>query len=115
DSTQVSSTALQQTFRAAGSSVRLVVLNRCYGEEHVAALATMVDCVVGISGAVDPAAARSFSIGFYGGLGEGESLEAAFEQGCASISLATAHGGDSPQLRTRPGVDARRLILANIR
>src|SRR5262249_30759707 len=56
--------------------------------------------------------ARSFAIGFYGGLGERESIAAAYKQGCAAISLEGLRDRDRPQLAVRPGVDASKLILA---
>jgi hypothetical protein len=108
----VSTAALQQTFGAAGASVRLVVLSACYSELQAEALLAHVDCVVGMSGSITDDAARSFAIGFYGGLGEREPVGAAFQQGRAAISLETLHDGDLPQLKVRRGVDAGRLVLA---
>jgi CHAT domain len=122
----VSTTALEETFGAAGASVRVVVLNACYSEVHADALLAHVDCVVGTGGPILDTAARSFAVGFYGGLGEQESVAAAYRQGCAAISLeAGAPSGVSrdvipeplevdprrPQLRIRPGVDAEKLVL----
>jgi hypothetical protein len=71
-----------------------------------------VGCVVGMSGAIRDDAARSFAIGFYGGLGERESIAAAYKQGCAAISLAGLRDRDRPQLVVRAGVDASKLVLA---
>jgi hypothetical protein len=42
-----------------------------------------VDCVVGMSGAIHDDAARNFAIGFYGGLGERESIAAALRDAIA--------------------------------
>jgi hypothetical protein len=109
----VSTRALEDTFGAAGSSVKLVVLTACYSEPQAAALLAHVDCVVGIRGSVRDDAARSFAIGFYGGLGEREPVAAAYRQGCAAIALEGARDADRPELQTRPGVDAERLILAS--
>jgi formylglycine-generating enzyme required for sulfatase activity len=108
----VSTVALQEAFGAAGASVKLVVLNACYSETQATALLAHVDCVVGMRGSVDAAAARSFSIGFYGGLGDGESIGAAYMQGCAAISLEGRSESDRPQLKVRSSVDASQLILA---
>jgi hypothetical protein len=83
----VSTQALEATFGAAGSSVKLIVLGACYSELNAQALLRHVGCVVGMSGAIADDAARSFAIGFYGGLGERESIAAAYAQGCAAISL----------------------------
>lgn len=109
----VSTAALKETFGAAGRSVQLVVLNACYSEMQADALLAHVGCVVGVSGSIDDRAARNFSIGFYGGLGECQSVAAAYRQGRAAISLEGMPDNDRPQLRVRDGDDAERLILAH--
>lgn len=131
----VSAAALEKTFGAAGAPVRLAVLSACYTEAVADALLGHIDCVVGMTGAVLDDDARSFAIGFYGGLGERESIEAAFRQGCAAIALAGTSRRSPPRrrsrdlgsrrdpwrnegeparpwLRVRAGVDAARLVLA---
>jgi hypothetical protein len=125
----VSTAAIADTFSAAGASVKLVVLNACYSERQAEALLAHVDCIVGVAGSLDDDAARNFAIGFYGGLGERESVEAAYKQGCAAIRLEELNHGDRPQLRVRDigpnwidsarpqlkvrqGVDAGQLVLA---
>jgi len=70
-----------------------------------------VDCVVGIQGPCRDDVARHFAVGFYGGLGERESVAAAFHQGRAAIRLAGLGDGDQLQLRVRPGADADQLFL----
>jgi hypothetical protein len=108
----VSPQALQQTFGAAGSSVHVVVLDACHSATQAEALLAHVDCIVSMGGTVRDDAARSFAIGFYGGLGERESIAAAYEQGCAAISLEGLPDADRPQLAVRNGVDAEQLVLA---
>lgn len=110
----VSGDAIAQTLEAAGSSVRLVVLNACYSSSIAEALVLHVDCVVGMSGSLHDDAARSFAVGFYGGLGEHESIAAAFRQGRAAIHLGGLPEADAPQLRVRDGFDAGQLILAAV-
>lgn len=75
-------------------------------------LTAHVDCVVGMGSAVHDESARHFAIGFYGGLGERESVAAAYKQGCAAISLEGLRDGNRPQLKVRAGLDATQLILA---
>ncbi len=108
----VSTEALEETFGAAGASVKMVVLSACYSEVQAQALLPHVGCVVGMSGAIRDDAARTFAIGFYGGLGERESVAAAYKQGCAAIRLEGLHDGERPQLAVRADVDARKLVLA---
>ena len=108
----VTPTAIAETFGAAGASVKLVVLNACYSEVQAEALLAHVDCVVGMNGSILDDAARSFAIGFYGGIGEREPIAAAYKQGKAAIGLDGMHDGERPQLKVRDGVDATRLVLA---
>ena len=65
-----------------------------------------------MSGSIHDDAARSFAIGFYGGLGEHESVAAAFKQGKAAIHLDGLSDGDRPQLQVRDGFDATGFVLA---
>ncbi|TMQ09207.1 MAG: CHAT domain-containing protein [Deltaproteobacteria bacterium] len=106
--------AIARTFGAVGTQVRLVVLNACYSAPIAKALRGHVDCVVGMSGAIHDDVARSFAIGFYGGLGEQESVAAAFEQAKAAIHLNGLPDADHPQLQARDGFDAAGLILAKV-
>ena len=107
----VASTALQEMFDAAGKSVRLVVLNGCFSELQAEALLLHVDCVVGTRGTVAPTSAMAYASGFFGGLGDCESVETAHKHGCAAVSLEGLHDNERPQLKVRGGVDAAKLIL----
>src|SRR5262249_39294427 len=108
----VSIEALQKTFGSAGSSVKLVVLNACYGDEQADALLAHVDCIVGMNGLIRDDAARSFAIGFYGGLGEQQSIAASYKQGCAAISLEGVPDRAKPHLKIRRDVSAEDFLLA---
>jgi len=110
----VSPEALAETFHAAGSSVKLVILNACYSKSCADVLIAHVDYVVGMSCSMHNDAARSFAIGFYGALGEQESIIAACRQGSAAISLLGLPDVERPQLRVRDGCDANQLVLATI-
>jgi hypothetical protein len=107
----VSAAALKETFGSAGASVKLVVLSACYSEVQAEALLVHIDFVVGMTGSIRDAAARSFAIGFYGGLGECASVEMAYHQGRAAISLEGSDDANRPQLKVRNGADAARFSL----
>lgn len=114
---QVSVEALRETFGAAGSSVQVVVLSACHSAVQAKALLAHVDCVVGIRvvgirSEIRDHAARSFAIGFYGGLSDRESVAAAYRQGCAAISLESMPGAEWPELTVRAGVDPEQMVLA---
>jgi hypothetical protein len=108
----VPASAIEQTFGATGSSVKLVVLSACYSAPQAEALLAHVGCVVGMSGAIRGDAARIFAVGFYGGIAERESVAVAFRHGRAAISLEGLRDEEQPQLRVRDGIDASKLILA---
>jgi len=110
----VSAAALAEAFGAAGAQVQVVVLSACYSEAPAEALLAHVDCVVGMGGAIHDDAARSFAVGFYGALGEHESVEAACRHGSAAINLVGLPDAERPRLRVRAGADARHIVLAAV-
>lgn len=110
----VTEAALRETFGAAGTSVRLLVLNVCCSGMQAEAFLVHIDCVIVVGCSLPEDMARAFAIGFYGGLGERQSVAAAYLQGCAAISLEAPSAFETPQLRVRDGVDADGLILAEI-
>jgi len=106
----VSSAALAETLRAAGASVRLVVLSACYSDSQAETLLAYVDCVVGMHGPISDDAARSFALGFYGGLVDGESIAAAYDQGLAAISLVGICHLNRPKLKARNNKESDPLV-----
>jgi hypothetical protein len=86
--------------------IRCVVLNACYSKDQAEEIAKDIDCVVGMSSAVDDRSAIRFSSAFYQALAFGESVEMAFNLGCAQVDLAGLGEGNLPQLiasRRDPG------------
>jgi hypothetical protein len=95
----VSTEALEETFGAAGASVKLVVLSACFSE--VQARRCCRTSAASWGERRDPRRrSTNFAIGFYGGLGERESIAPAYKQGCAAISLEGLP--DRPQLAVAP-------------
>jgi hypothetical protein len=108
----ISREAIAKTIEAAGPSIQVVVLNACNSESHAKELSAYVKCVVGMAGAINDSSAKSFAAGFYGGLGDGASVQAAYEQGCAAIQLESASGADQPKLEVQPGINPSKEFLA---
>jgi eukaryotic-like serine/threonine-protein kinase len=98
--------ALAELFRILGDRIRCVVLNACYSEHQAEAIQRHVDCVVGMSGAIEHGAAIAFSGAFYQSLGFGKPVKTAFALGCNQIDLTGLRDADVPRLRVRDGVDA---------
>jgi len=107
--------AIAEAFEAAGASVKLVVLSACFTEAIAETLRAHVDCVVGMSGAIHDDAARIFAIGFYGGLGEQESVAAAYRHGRAAIHLEGHTPRRLQRITTRgsPSIPDRRDLASD--
>jgi serine phosphatase RsbU (regulator of sigma subunit) len=103
--------AIADAFGAAGASVRLVVLSACYSDSSADALLAHIDCVVGMGGELHENAAKAFAVGFYGALGECESVAAAYRHANAAISLEGHSESKRPQLRVRHARDAEQMFL----
>jgi hypothetical protein len=101
--------ALAAMVASASPSTRVVVLNACYSAGLAAALCEHIDGVVGMDGAIEDRAARSFATALYGALGEGRSLGAAVADATAALVAERSH--TLPVCRTRAGVTADDLLL----
>jgi hypothetical protein len=107
----VTGEALAEAFGAAGESVRIVVLSACYSSVQAEALLAHVDGVVGMTAEIGDAASRAFAIGFYGGLGNRQSVANAVKSGGAAIALEGLSDNALPQLRTRTGVVPAQWVI----
>lgn len=101
----VSPEALAMLFEAA-EGVRCVVMNACYSDLHADSVTKVVDCVMGMRAPISDEAALSFASGFYRSLGDGKTVQRAFNFGKAQIMLDGGDEQKTPHLRTRKGVDA---------
>jgi hypothetical protein len=98
----VSTDALTRLFGLFRGDIHTVVLNACYSQIQAEAIATQIDCVIGMSTAVGDDAARVFAAAFYRALGYGRAVREAFDQGCIAIQLANLGEEHTPQFLTRP-------------
>jgi CHAT domain-containing protein len=104
--------ALAQMIASTAPCARIVVLNACFSDALASALCDAVDCVVGMQGAVDDAAARSFAIAFYRALGNRNSVANAVRQAAAALAAKHPSSEHLPICKTRDGVSAEHLIPA---
>lgn len=84
--------ALADLFDLVADTVECVVLNACYSQKQAKAIARSIKYVIGMKDKISDSAALAFTTGFYQALGNGKSIEAAYEFGCAQISI---QGGPS--------------------
>lgn len=110
----VSACALAKMIKSAAPSARLVVLNACFSDAIADALRGVVDCVVGMRGAIGDEDARSFAVGFYRALGHRRSVGNAVEQAVATLAAKQLPGEHLPMCRTRDGVDAAEVALPEL-
>lgn len=90
--------SLGNLFAAARGRIRCVVLNACHSAEAARVIAEHVDCVIGMTDAIEDETAIQFSRGFYHAVGQGQSIRTAFELGVAQIGLSGASGAEVPKI-----------------
>lgn len=103
--------ALSNLFSFFASTIRCVVLNACYTAEQALAIARHIDCVVGMSAALNDRSAESFAGAFYQALAYGKSVQTAFDLGCNQIELVNLPEPDVPKLLALRG-NAGQLAFA---
>jgi hypothetical protein len=106
---------VNKIFELTGSSVKLVVLTACASQPLARLLLAHVDCAVGVEGSITDRAAVEFSRGLYAAIGDGASIEQAFQAGCVAIQCAELPCADNFRLNVRDGIDARQIALAGPR
>ena len=90
---------------------RLVVLNACHSADVADSLCEVVDCVVGVDGAIEDTAAREFTVGFYRALGyRRHSIGTAVKQAKATM-YAKQLPGHLVTCRPRNGASADDIYL----
>lgn len=87
ESQLVQPNALAALFEQFTSHVNCVLLNACYSELQAKAISKHIKYVIGMNDAIDDNVAIAFSVGFYQGLGAGQSIEDAYNLGCAHIQF----------------------------
>jgi TPR repeat protein len=100
---------LEELFTAFRDNIRVVVLSGCLTGPQAKAIAGIVGCAIGTPAKILDEAAIVFNAEFYRAIAFGESLQGAFEKGCAALTgeLDSVH----PKLETRADVDPRTVIL----
>ncbi|MBD3886210.1 NACHT domain-containing protein [Phormidium tenue FACHB-886] len=83
----LSTEILTRIFKTFADEISCTVLNACDSDRQAAAIVEHVDYVVGMSQPILDKAAHLFSVGFYGGLACGKSIEQAYELGCIAIQI----------------------------
>ena len=96
----VSASTLAKLFKLC-PSVECVLLNACYSEKQAVAIAQHIQYVIGMNRDIGDRAAIKFAVGFYDGIGDGRSVEEAFEFGLVSIDLDGLPESATPVLKSR--------------
>ena len=109
--TTVSPAALKALFSTLKGNIQLVVLNACYSKVQGAAIAEVIDCVVGMNASIGDRAAITFAASFYRAIGFARSVKEAFEQGKVSLMLENIPEENKPELLHRPTVDPASVHL----
>jgi len=110
---RVGTRALSRLFTALQGDIRLVVLNACFSQPQAEAIAESVGCAIGTRGRISDGAATTFGAALYSAIAFGHSVQAAFDQARAALSLEYPLDEESPVLVARPGADPAALVLVH--
>lgn len=103
---------LGKAFAATDKPPEIVVLNACQSAGARQALLRTAKAIIVMQDSVSDIAAVAFATKFYGAIASGQSLQAAFDQGCVAVEAVSLDEADAPTLMTANGVNAKKLVLA---
>lgn len=107
----VSTWALTDLFKTLKDNIRIVVLNACYSQLQARAITEAIDGAIGIDNTIKDRDAIIFAASFYRAIGFGRSVQEAFDQSNAALSLQGNTQGNRPELLVKAGVDASRIFV----
>jgi hypothetical protein len=108
----MSKAALADLFSVLRDNVHLVLLNACHSEPIAKALAEVIPCTIGMSGAISDDAAIAFASAFYRALGFGRNIQEAFDLGKIALMNLQVPADHQPRLFSRKGApDPAKLVL----
>lgn len=111
DAAEVSQEMLTKFVGVAGEQLRLVVLNTCESARLANHLTGTVDAAIGMDVSVNDDVARVFAVQLYSSLGEGLSLQLAFDQAALQIEAYNLPQSDNPRLFVRKSLDANKIFI----
>lgn len=88
--------AMKMLFKPLAGTLQIVLLNACYSAAQAEVISKYGMYVIGNNAKIDDPAAISFSVGFYLGMGEGETIEGALRD--AAILVMTEHPGNESKI-----------------
>lgn len=94
--------ALADLFSLFSSCVECVVLNACYSQVQAEEISKHIPYVIGMNSAVDDKSAVDFAVGLYDAIGNGRSIEFAYEFSKRTLFLLDADSKVEPVLITSP-------------
>jgi CHAT domain len=106
----ISHVTVARLFNALSGRIRLVTLSCCYSAEQASRIAEIIECVIGIEGAVGVTAAAAYSIALYGALANGESVAEGHRLALIQFAHHNPKGHAEPKMYLREGVDAETLF-----
>jgi len=107
----LSKKAIKSLFSAMKDNIKVVFLNACYSRQQAEAITSVIDCTIGIDGAVGYQAAITFASSFYQAIGFGRSIKNSFEQGKVALDLEGFPDGNPPKLLVRECIDPSSIYL----
>jgi len=107
----VSEQALKALFTVLKRNIQVVILNACYSTQQVKTITSVIDCAIGMNGAIGDYAAIVFTSSFYRAIGFGCSVYEAFEQGKTALLLEGIPEENIPELHVKSGCSAIDLYL----
>jgi hypothetical protein len=103
---------LGKAFSATDTPPEVVVLNACQSAGARQALLKTAKAVIVMQDSISDVAAVAFATKFYGAIASGQSLQAAFDQGCVAVEAVSIDEASTPKLIIANGVNAKQLCLA---
>jgi hypothetical protein len=107
----VTKEAITQTIMASSDKIHLIVFNTCFSNEQAQSIKEYVEAAIGMTTSISDHGACVFAAQFYSSLGFGLSLQKAFEQAKAALSLESPTEINTPILYVKDGINPDNMYI----
>jgi hypothetical protein len=112
-SKSVSQDAILGLFTTLKGNIRVVVFNFCESKSLAQAVTNVIDCAIGTNNTISDLGAITFAASFYRAIGFGCSIQQAFDQGKAALTLEGIKEADTYELIAKVGIDPSQIFLVS--
>jgi hypothetical protein len=112
NSIELDTIVIKRLFSTLNFGIQLVLFNMCYSKDLAIAVVDTVECSIGMDSRISDEAAIIFARSFYRAIGNGNTVQNAFEQGKLNLLIYTPSEEKIPRIYSKKEINLSQKFIA---